>query len=271
MKKSHWHIFSRLAIVVALYPWLVSFDGPADSLSHTISIYGSEGSYTHVTRDCSGNLTSILPVPFAEVAASYEGPIQNGLGFKIRGGYLHSLYGYNLVGQNLPADSTRIDIAYGGASLVFNTPIWGGSVGAIGFNKSTALSDEGASKPFAITAEFRLGYLNAWYGTMSLLNSDPIVGSRPFFNVGVGAALSKSETSSPVKTAPSNIWIGFGFGPPYEYTGTGGTFFTPTFEPVICGEITVPAWTYWRIGLRGAADPNGHGGGYVSGALSYGW
>src|ERR1700733_15005379 len=112
MKKTHWQIFSRLAIAVALYPWLVSYDSPGDSVSHTISIYGSEGSYTHVTRDCNGNLTSVLPVPFAEVAASYEAPIENGLGFKLRGGDLHSLYGYNLTDPNSPADTAIQNIGY---------------------------------------------------------------------------------------------------------------------------------------------------------------
>jgi hypothetical protein len=272
MKKSHWQIFSRLAIAAVLYPWLVSFDGPGDTLSHTISIYGSEGSYTHVTRDCSGNLTSILPVPFAEVAASYEVPIQNGLGFKLRGGYLHSLYGYNLMDPNQPQEDSSIqDIYYGGASLLFNEPFWGASIGGVVYNKETWLSDLGPNKPYAFSADFRLGYLSAWYLTMSLLNSDPLIGSRPYFNTGIGFALNNVERNAPVRTAPSNLWIGLGLGPPYEYTGTGSLFFTPSYDPVICAELTVPAWTYWRVGLRGGGDPSGHGGGYMSGALSYGW
>jgi hypothetical protein len=271
MKKSHWQILSKLAIAAILYPWLVSYDSPRDSLGHTISIYGSEGSYTHVTRDCNGNLTSILPVPFAEVAASYEGQIQTGLGYKLRGGYLHSLYGYNLVEQNSPDDTAIQNIYYGGASIEFNEPYWGVDFGALGFNKNTALAFEGASKAYAFTGQFRLGYLSAWYLTMSLLNSDPLVGSRPLFNTGIGFALSSAERNERVRTGPSTLWLGFGLGPPYEYTGASSQFFTPVYDAVVCGELTVPAWTYWRIGLRGGFDPNGHGGGYMSGALSYGW
>src|SRR5712671_4347921 len=96
MKIPHLALVSRLAMIAMLYPWLVSFDGPGDSLSHTVSIYGSAGSYTHVTRDCNGNILSQLPVPFSEIAASYEVQDKD-WSYKFRAGYLRSAYGYNLV------------------------------------------------------------------------------------------------------------------------------------------------------------------------------
>ena len=170
MKKSRWLLLSRLSIVTVLYPWLVSF-GPDDSLSHQISIYGSEGSYTYVTRDCSNNITSRLPVPFSEIAASYEGSIQNDIGYKVRAGYLHGAYGYNLaINSN---DTLPLGVGYGGALPEFNRPFWGFELGGLAFNRRIALADNPSKLSYSFGA--RLGYLTAWYLTADFLNSDTLI------------------------------------------------------------------------------------------------
>lgn len=269
MKRSHSRILTRLAIVAVLYPWLVSYDS-VDSASHTISIYGSGGSYTHVTRDCNGNLTSVLPVPFAEAAASYEAPIGNELGYKIHGGYLHSLYGYNIIDPNSPNDTAIQNIEYAGASLELNRPFWGADIGMIGFNKQTWLSDFGPNKPYALTAGIRVGYLDTWYLTGSLLNSDPLVGSKPYGTFGVGFSLGRRMSTDSLRTEPAHAWFGIGLGPPFEYTGVGSFLLQPTYDGVLAGELSVP-FNQWTLALRGGYDPSGHGGGYMSGGLSYGF
>jgi hypothetical protein len=268
MRKTLWSIFGRVAILVVLYPWLVSFDGPGDSLSHTISIYGSDGSYTHVTRDCNGNLTSVLPVPFGEIAASYEAPLEVGYNVRLRGGNLHSLYGYNLINGDSAATASNVNIAYGGASLDLNRQFVGLDLGVLVFSRSTLLSDAGSSDRFAFTGELRLGHLDAWYFTMSLLNTDPLIGSRPYFNTGLGFSLGKD---SAVAAPPGHLWFGVGLGPPYEYTDQGSIIFQPQYDGLLAAELSVPAFNVWTILLRGAIDPGGHGGAYLSGGLSYGW
>lgn len=249
-----------------LYPWLVSF-GPSDTLSHRISVYGSEGSYTYINRDCAGNITSELPIPFSEIAASYEAPIEDAWGWKVRGGYLTTRYGYNIVPNNTVNPGATQKYFYGGASVTFSKPFWGIDIGALAFNHPISLANDPSALSYAFSA--RLGYIDAWYFTTGFLNTDPIVGSRPAFNSGIGFALNQGGDQGPHKTEAGHVWLGMGFGPPYENGQSG--FFTFPYDGVLCGELAVPAFTVWQIALRGGIDLEGHGGGYVSGGLSYGW
>ncbi|HET6402616.1 MAG TPA: hypothetical protein VFH95_14625 [Candidatus Kapabacteria bacterium] len=260
MRKSPWLLLSRATIVAALYPWLVSF-GPDDSLSHQVSIYGSEGSYTYINRDCSNNITSRLPVPFSEVAASYEAPINDVWGYKLRAGYLHTAYGYNILPYNTSAVAQNT--AYGGASLDLKKPYWGVDFGALGFSRPMAFANDHSGITYTLGARF--GYLSAWYLTMGMLNSDPIIGSRPAFNSGIGFALSDAKTNM----EPAHLWLGVEFGPPFD-NGRNGLFAFP-YDGVVSGELAVPAFRSWLISLRGGVDPNGQGSGYMSGGLSYRW
>ena len=270
MKKSLWSFVGRVAILFVLYPWLVSYDSPGDSLSHQISLYGSEGTYTYVTRDCAGNITSQLPVPFSEIAASYEGPIQNAWGYKVRAGYLSSAHGYNLV-PGINVDSTAASpfrVAYGGGSFTFNRPFWGFELGGLAFNQTVTFASSANLVP---TLGLRLGYLSAWYFTMGLLNSDPLIGSRPMFNTGIGFSLGRGDRMEATRTEPGHLWFGVGLGPPFETSPSFLSGGPSSLDGMLSGELSVPAFDAWHIALRGGYDPNGHGGGYASGGLSYGW
>ncbi len=197
-------------------------------------------------------------------ATNYEAPVGNEWDYKLRAGYLHSSYGYNLLAGDTSANASAQNLLYGGASLEFEKSFWGVEAGALAFNRRISLADDPAALTYSLG--LRLGYLSAWYLSMGILNSDPIIGSRPAFNTGVGFALNEPSNAT---MEPGHVWLGIGYGPPF-YNGKSSIFSFP-YDALISGELEVPAFTNWRFTLRGSVDPNGQGGGYMSGGIGYRW
>lgn len=194
-------------VVLLLIPYVVGFSpNPADSSTTTVEFAIGKGSYSRVSRDCSGNIIDITNVPFKDAGVSidhYFSVARVGIkgGILLDDGYRDTHSSYS---ELVPPSTTK----YMNPNAGLNTGFFGLDIGAVLFDdQNNRLEGDRfivESRSVYPTGKIRLGYLDSWYFTTSLLSNVPIVTGGGLFDIGLGFNLGKPH---------SNLWVGMGVAP----------------------------------------------------------
>lgn len=269
----------RILIVLLLYPWIVSFSGsPRDSLSTKVSIYGGLGQYDYITRDCNNQITSVTQIPFQEAAGTIEGPIDDWLGYKLRGGYLNAPGGHGLfrertipyqTGYYGPVDTYQPDGYYGGVTLRLHADHLGLphifgldqldyvrlDIGGIISNRVLAITPFDNQK-YSATGGLRFGFINGSYMTFDFYNDDPLLSSRALGSFGVGFPLGSLGHTKRARRQ-STLWFGLGA---FPYDGL-----------MVLSKATIPFEHEWTAEFSASVSTAANFEGAFSGGLGYSW
>ncbi len=261
---------TRLLILFLLYPWMVGFNGPNDSLPNTFSIFGGSGQYDHITRDCNNHITSVTEIPFQEVGGSVESPLADWVGYTLRGGYISAASGAGCavftessgaltdsLGNPVrgSAGASRQSGYYGGGTLRLRSNFFGLDVGGLAFSRHVAFSEFYPSA-VVVTGGLRVGHLDAWYITADFLNDDMLFSSRAAGSFGFGMSLGDVEEGTRTKRH-STLWLGLG-GYPYDAT-------------LMMAKVSVPFNRTWTFTASGSFSAAQNFEGAVSAGLGYAW
>jgi hypothetical protein len=260
MIQKHFPLLTKLAVIALLYPWVVSFSNPHDSLSHKITIIGGTGQYDVISRDCSGRVLSVTQVPFSDAAATIEGAIADGVGYKLRGGYISTSTGEHLFRSDWKYDSMGYtypswtpDGFYGGATLRLASNYFGLDLTGLLSNRHIEFSE--FDNNYAIGGGLRIGYLNAWYWSFDMLNDDPII-SHLWGATGLGFALNAADYEKR-RQLPPTLWLGVGAG---VFDG-----------PMLLAKLSYPFSRQWSGDFSGTLSTAANFEGAVTAGVGYAW
>jgi hypothetical protein len=198
---------SRLAILVVLYPWIVSY-APVDSLVTELGLSVGIGREVRISRDCDGNIIRRDELPFNNVAASLTHQLSPEVSLGLAAGYAT----LQDDGEWFNVDVERIgdsvvfrdrNVFYVKPSLMFDLRYLGASFGAVlptpGFTTSSGLRPT-----FSLRVGSRQGF--AW--ETNYMHHDLLIGPA-WFSTGFAFAFPVTNDRSP-KYARLRVGIGGG-------------------------------------------------------------
>ena len=213
MKTSKPFLFRTAGIVFILIPYVLGFSSnPADTSSTTIGLAGGGGSYSVVSRDCSGRVLDIKDHPFSDLGMSIDHKISI-VRIGVKAG-VASISNSTVDGTLRYINPTiGIDTRYFGlqAGPLFTDEFGGSFFGEAGFRGGPTYSEwNGTSfvqhySTVYPSGSLRLGYLDDWCFTSGLLDNLPLVSGGGLFDVGVGFHSGDNPAS--------RLWFGLGFFP----------------------------------------------------------
>jgi hypothetical protein len=207
-------ILSRLAIIVVLYPWLVSY-GPIDSLVTEIGLSVASGKEVRVTRGCEGTVLSRDNLPFKNVAASAsrqltpEVTVGGAVGFtraRDNGDWIDMAFDTS---QN-SLGFRDISVFYAKPRVSFDWRYFGFAGGAVIATPRLDFSDESSLSPLA---SLRVGSRKGFAWETHLWDNDLLVGPGWFYT-GFAFAFPVGE----FRKQYARVHFGFAGGP-YEEGG----------------------------------------------------
>jgi hypothetical protein len=194
---------SRLLIVIFFYGSVVGFTGKEKNTEKTwIDFLAGFGSFTQVIRDCSGNVIHHDDYPFFDGAISVRHTFGYGAITGKIGGFTAQKSTHNL--DSLSSRNLNYSSVYGGVALGLNTPFLGLDLGILYFNNIHSYYMLIEDSHFQPMGRLRLGFEDAWYFSVSIMDNDPLFSGGGMFDMGLGFRIAQSESS---------IWFGLGGGP----------------------------------------------------------
>jgi len=207
----------HLLIVLLLSPYLVGFtpDSPDSSSTH-VGIGAGAGSFSDVSRDCSGNALSVEEYHFSEQAISIDH-------------YTPRLH-LGLRAGSIPPDPAREIFKKRDSRYVFDDPT--GSPGRVYYaTPMVGLNDPGVglalgalipvrsenlvSPKVLFAGRLRVGRPDSWHFLMRLADDTPLMTGGPgIYNMGFEYPLGESGNA---------LWLGIGGGP-YDGVMFGSRF-----------------------------------------------
>ncbi len=202
-------LFSRSRILIAIffYSSVVGFTSGDGSGEKTwVDLVAGIGSFTHIIKDCNGNILRHDDYPITDAGATIEhnygiGTFIGKLGtFSITRttSYISDKY------QESPSDDLSYSSSYIGAGIGLNFPYLGIDGGILYFQNISSAHLPIQNSHYQPMAKLRIGFEDSWYFSTSFFRNTPLMVNGGLYDLGLGFKLSGSKSSA---------WFGFGGGP----------------------------------------------------------
>ena len=203
--------------LLILLPYMIGFSpNPADSSSTTIGIAGGGGSYSVVSRDCSGRVLDMKDYPFTDFGISVDHKF-SAFDIGIKGGIasINSAGGEGTLQYVNP--TIGVNTGFLGLQL---GPLFTNDFGGSFFTRKGIFGERGYRYDWSYdglftpqytkvypTGSLRLGFLDKWYFTTGIYDNLPIISGGGLFDMGIGFHTGDNPAS--------RLWFGVG-GLPFD-------------------------------------------------------
>ncbi len=200
---------SRLAILVVLYPWMVSYT-PVDSLVTELGLSIGAGREVRISRDCDGRVVRRDELPFTNVAAGVTHQLSPEIGLGLAAGYAAVRDDGDWIDVPIAptADTTifqDVNAFYVKPRLTFDLRYLGVSVGVVIATPKLTIADGSVLPSFGLRVGSRHGF--AWES--NYMQNDLLVGPGWFYT-GLAFAFPIGQDKSPKY---ARLHFGAGGGP----------------------------------------------------------
>lgn len=211
-------ISARLYLMVALavtLPYIIGTSpNPADSSSTSIEVAFGKGSYSHVSRDCNGNVLGVTDYPYTDGGIAIDHDLSSAR-IGLKAGFYNVGQGVNssssdLYGYDVPSEARTT--YYANPNVGYHED-WLGLDCGIGLFSNDILetghSYSGDGVRVLPSVRLRLGYPDGFHFSTGFADNMPIVSGGGLLDLGCGF---------PLGPPGSDLWLGLGVLP---YDGFG--------------------------------------------------